>query len=123
VFVPVFFVATGVRFDLTALFANATNLVRVPIFLAALLIVRGVPALVYSSLATREQTLAAALLQATSLSFLVVAGQIGVQLDLLRPAVYAALVAAGLLSVLLFPAAALTLLRSSDEQPRDVSAA
>jgi hypothetical protein len=51
-------------------------------------------------------------LQATSLSFLIVAGQIGVQLDLLRPAVYAALVAAGLLSVLLFPAAALTLLRS-----------
>jgi hypothetical protein len=40
----------------------------------------------------------AALLQATSLSFLVVAGQIGVQLQLLRPAVYAALVAAGLLT-------------------------
>jgi Kef-type K+ transport system membrane component KefB len=112
VFVPVFFVATGVRFDLTALFANATNLARVPIFLAALLIVRGLPALVYRSLAGRRQILAAALLQATSLSFLIVAGQIGVQLDLLRPAVYAALVAAGLLSVLLFPAAALTLLRS-----------
>jgi predicted Kef-type K+ transport protein len=87
--------------------------VRVPIFLAALLIVRGLPALLYRSLASRTQTLAAALLQATSLSFLIVAGQIGVQLDLLRPAVYAALVAAGLLSVLLFPAAALTLLRSA----------
>jgi len=52
-FVPVFFVATGVRFDLTALFANATNLLRVPIFLAALLIVRGLPALLYGSLASR----------------------------------------------------------------------
>src|SRR2546430_11714371 len=103
VFVPVFFVATGVRFELDALFANATNLARVPIFLAALLVARGLPALVYKSLTTRTQTLAAALLQATSLSFLVVAGQIGVQLDLLRPAVYAALVAAGLLSVLLLP--------------------
>ena len=121
-FVPVFFVATDVRFDLTALFANATNLVRVPIFLVALLIVRGLPALVYRSLAARTQTLAAALMQATSLSLLIVAGQIGVQLNLLRPAVNAALVAAGLLSVLLFPAAALTLLRSGDEQPRDVSA-
>jgi Kef-type K+ transport system membrane component KefB len=120
VFVPVFFVATGVRFDLTALFANATNLARVPIFLAALLIVRGLPAVVYRSLATRTQTLAAALLQATSISFLIVAGQIGVQLHLLRPAVYAALVAAGLLSVLLFPAAALTLLRSGENQPRNV---
>jgi len=120
VFVPVFFVATGVRFDLNALFANATNLARVPIFLAALLVARGLPALVYKSLTTRRQTLAAALLQATSLSFLVVAGQIGVQLDLLRPAVDAALVAAGLLSVLLFPLTALTLLRAEEEEPRDV---
>ena len=117
VFVPVFFVATGVRFDLNALFANATNLAHVPIFLAALLVARGLPALVYKSLITRRQTVAAALLQATSLSFLVVAGQIGVQLDLVRPAVYAALVAAGLLSVLLFPATALTLLRTVQEEP------
>jgi Kef-type K+ transport system membrane component KefB len=120
VFVPVFFVATGVRFDLNALFANATNLTRVPIFLAALFIARGLPALLYRSLPTRTQTLAAALLQATSLSSIVVAGQIGVQLDLLSPAVYAALVAAGLLSVLLFPLGALTLLRSGEEQPRVV---
>ena len=59
-------------------------------------------------------------MQATSLSLLIVAGQIGVQLNLLRPAVNAALVAAGLLSVLLFPATALTLLRSGEEQPQDV---
>jgi Kef-type K+ transport system membrane component KefB len=117
VFVPVFFVATGVQFELNALFANATNLARVPIFLAALLVARGLPALVYKSLATSRQTLAAALLQATSLSFLVVAGQIGVQLHLLRPAVYAALVAAGLLSVLLLPLTALTLLRTEGVGP------
>jgi Kef-type K+ transport system membrane component KefB len=123
VFVPVFFVATGVQFDLTAMFANATNLARVPIFVAALLVARGLPALVYKLLATSRQTLAAALLQATSLSFLVVAGQIGVQLHLLRPAVYAALVAAGLLSVLLFPLTALTLLRTGKAEPRDVPAA
>jgi Kef-type K+ transport system membrane component KefB len=111
VFVPVFFVATGVGFELKALFANATTIARVPIFLAALLLARGLPALVYKSLTTRTQALAAALLQATSLSFLVVAGQIGVQLDLIRPAASAALIAAGLLSVLLFPLTALTLLR------------
>jgi Kef-type K+ transport system membrane component KefB len=116
VFVPVFFVATGVRFQLDALFANATTLARVPVFLAALLVARGVPALVYKPLATRRQTFAAALLQATSLSFLVVAGQIGVQLDLIRPATSAALVAAGLLSVLFFPLTALTLLRPAEQR-------
>jgi hypothetical protein len=50
---------------------------------------------------------------------LVVAGQIGVQLDLVRPAVYAALVAAGLLSVLLFPLTALTLLRAAQNRSLD----
>lgn len=120
VFVPVFFVATGVGFELNALFANATNLARVPIILAALLVARGLPALVYRSLATRTQTLAAALLQATSISFLVVAGQIGVQLGLIRPAASAALIAAGLLSVLLFPLTALTLLPSAEQRPEDL---
>jgi Kef-type K+ transport system membrane component KefB len=120
VFVPVFFVATGVGFELNALFANATTLAREPIFLAALLVARGLPALVYKSLATRRQMLAAALLQATSLSFLVVAGQIGVQLDLIRPAASAALIAAGLLSVLLFPLTVLTLLRDAQQRPEDL---
>ena len=118
VFVPFFFVSTGIRFDLDALLADATNLVRVPIFLAALLVARGLPALVYTKLATRTQTLAAALLQATTLSFLVVAGRIGVDLGLVRPVVYAALVTAGLLSVMLFPATALSLLRSAEDRPR-----
>jgi Kef-type K+ transport system membrane component KefB len=123
VFVPVFFVATGVGFELKALFANATTVARVPIFLAALLVARGLPALAYKSLTTRTQALAAALLQATSLSFLVVAGQIGVQLDLIRPTAYAALAAAGLLSVLLFPLTALTLLRGAEQRPELLEAA
>jgi Kef-type K+ transport system membrane component KefB len=116
VFVPVFFVATGLKFELNALFANATNLARVPIFLAALLVARGLPALLYRSVTTRTETIAAALLQATSLSFLVVAAQIGVQLGLIRPAASAALIAAGLLSVLLFPLAALTLLPGAEQR-------
>jgi len=120
VFVPVFFVATGVGFELKALFANATTLARVPIFLAALLLARGLPTLVYKSLTTRTQALAAALLQATSLSFLVVAGQIGVQLDLIRPAASAALIAAGLLSVLLFPLTALALLPCAEQRPENL---
>jgi Kef-type K+ transport system membrane component KefB len=117
VFVPFFFVSTGVRFDLDGLFASGETIARVPIFLAALLVARGLPALVYRPLASRTQTAAAALLQATSLSFLVVAGQIGVQLDLIRPATYAALVTAGLLSVVLFPVTALRLLRRAEREP------
>jgi hypothetical protein len=57
-----------------------------------------------------RRTAAAGLLQATSLSFLVVASQIGLQLGLIGEATAAAFLAAGLLSVLLFPLGALTLL-------------
>ena len=110
VFVPFFFVTSGVRFNLDALFASGSTIARVPIFVVALLAARGVPALLYRRTLGERRTAAAALLQATSLSFLVVAGQIGMELGLISQATGAALVAAGLLSVLLFPLAALTLL-------------
>ena len=109
VFVPFFFVTSGVRFDLDALFANGSTVARAPIFLLALLAARGLPALLYRRTLGSRKTVVAALLQATSLSFLVVAAQIGMELGLITAATGAALVAAGLLSVLLFPLAALTL--------------
>jgi hypothetical protein len=67
--------------------------------------------LLYRPLIGGRRTAAAALLQATSLTFLVAATQIGRALGLMSAATAAALVAASLLSVLLFPLAALTLLR------------
>ena len=116
VFVPFFFVATGIKLDVDTLFSSGSALARVPIFLGALLLIRGLPALVYRPLAEkRRQLVAGGLLQATSLSLLIVGGQIGVELDLIRPENYSALVAAGLLSVLVFPLVALTLLRAGEE--------
>ncbi len=112
VFVPFFFVSTGIKLDVGSLFASGSALARVPIFLAALLLVRAVPALLYRRFAERGgQVVAAGLLQATSLSIPVVAGQIGVDLGLIRPTNYVALVAAGLISVIVFPLVSLTLLR------------
>ena len=110
-FVPVFFVTTGLTFPVNQLFSDASALIRVPVFLALLLAVRGIPALLLRSDSTRRETAAAGLLQATSLSFIVVATQIGVQLHELRPVNAASLVAAGMLSVLIFPAIALALLK------------
>ena len=111
VFIPVFFVASGVRFDLDALLANASNLLMVPIFLGALVAVRGVPAVLYRRLIDARRAAIAGLLQATSLPFIVAAAAIGVELRLLSGAESAALIAAGLLSVLLFPVTGLALLR------------
>jgi Kef-type K+ transport system membrane component KefB len=110
VFIPFFFVTSGIKFDLDALFATGSAVARVPIFLAALLAARGLPALLYRGLVGFRKATAAALLQATSLGFFVVAGQIGMEAGLISRATGAALVAAGLLSVLIFPAGALALL-------------
>ena len=77
--VPVFFVASGVRLDLQGLLAQPSALLRVPVFLLALLVVRGLPALLYLSDLGRHATIAAGLLQATSLPFLVTAATIGMQ--------------------------------------------
>jgi Kef-type K+ transport system membrane component KefB len=114
VFIPVFFVSSGIRFDLNALFASASTVARVPLFLAALLLVRGLPALLYRSAVGGRGSLVAALLQATSLPFIVAASMIGLQLGLLDQATGAALIAAGLLSVLFFPVLALTILRRAE---------
>jgi Kef-type K+ transport system membrane component KefB len=115
VFVPFFFVASGLKFDLHALFSSGSTLARVPIFLAALLAARGLPAVLYRRLVGGRRSVAAGLLQATSLGFFVVAGEIGMELGLITRATGAALIAAGLLSVLLFPLAALVLLRGGAE--------
>lgn len=112
VFVPVFFVASGLRFDAGALFADAGTIARVPIFLVALLLARGLPAILYRPLVGPRRVLPAALLQATSLPFIVATTTIGVELQVLAVANASALVGAGLLSVIIFPMAAVALLRT-----------
>jgi Kef-type K+ transport system membrane component KefB len=105
--IPYFFVSTGMSLDVRRFVTDAATLARVPVFLAAMLMVRGLPALLYRPLLTsRRQVITAGLLQATSLSIPIVGGSIGVDLGLIRPDNYLALVAAGLLSVIAFPIAA-----------------
>jgi Kef-type K+ transport system membrane component KefB len=109
--IPVFFVASGVRLDLQGLVDNPSALLRVPVFLVALLVMRGLPALLSVRTLGRRAAVATGLLQATSLPFIVAAVQIGIELDRITPVTGAALISAGLLSVLVFPVIALTLLR------------
>jgi Kef-type K+ transport system membrane component KefB len=119
--VPVFFVSSGVRLDLSGLMANPSALARVPLFLLALLVVRGVPALLGLRASGPRAAFAIGLLQATSLPFIVTATQIGVALGKISTVTGAALVCAGLLSVLIFPLVSLGLLgggvRATEPEP------
>ena len=104
--IPVFFVSSGLGLDIGGLVDSPGALARVPVFVAVLLLVRGAPALLYIGSFGTRRAAAAALLQATSLPFIVTATQIGVVTGRLDGVTAAALVCAGLVSVLLFPAAA-----------------
>ena len=81
-----------------------------PLFLVALLIVRGLPALLYRRSTGTRHAVAAGLLQATTLTFIIVATQIGLATGKITPTAAASLLAAGLLSAALFPGAAQRLL-------------
>jgi Kef-type K+ transport system membrane component KefB len=111
--IPVFMVAAGLTFDLQALLDEPSVLVRVPVFVVVLLVVRGMPALVYRPLLGTRGAVAAGLLQATSLPFIVAATEIGQSLGVITRYTAAAFVTAGLISALLFPWLASSLLPSS----------
>lgn len=108
--VPVFFVTSGLGLDLRGLVAQPAAIAAVPGFVGALLLVRALPVVAFRGELLRRELVAAGLLQATSLPLLLAAAEIGDEMGLLDPATGAGLVAAGLVSVLVFPAAALALL-------------
>ena len=109
--IPVFFVTSGLRYDLDALVSSPSTMLRVPLFLAAMLLVRGVPVILYRRTMDRRRRWAAALFQATSLSFILAATTLGLELGIMRQATATALIAAGVISVAVFPALGLAQLR------------
>jgi hypothetical protein len=70
-----------------------------------------------SALPSIREVAAVGLLQATSLPFIVAATTIGLQVHAIKPGNAAALVAAGLFSVIIFPIVSLQLLQSSAQDP------
>jgi Kef-type K+ transport system membrane component KefB len=118
--VPVFFVTTGLRFDLDGLVSDAANIVLVPGFALLFLIVRGLPVWgLYRAELPARQRAALALLSASTLPLVVAITQIAVERDRLAAEDAVALVGAGMLSLLLLPLLALALMhRGSGAAPQ-----
>jgi len=108
--VPVFYVVTGMEFDLDALLSGGRALLLLPVFLLLFLVVRGLPvyALAPPDLVGRDRR-ALTLFASTALPLVVAITTIGVDDGVLKTEEAAALVGAAMLSVLLFPLAALRL--------------
>ena len=115
--VPIFFVVTGVKFDLSAL-AAPTAMLKIPLFVLALLLVRGIPVLLYRKDITDSRSLLSlAFLSATGLPLIVAITTIGVSMGEMRSSTAAALVGAGMISVILFPLFGLALAPDEREEP------
>lgn len=111
--IPIFFVVSGIEFDLHVFVQHPSSLWRVPVFLILMLIARGAPAyLLYKRTLTRAQRLPMALFSATGLPLIVVITSIALSEGRMIEVNAASLVAAGMLSVMIFPALGLAKLRS-----------
>jgi Kef-type K+ transport system membrane component KefB len=110
--IPVFFIATGMDYDLDALLSSPSALALVPGFALLFLLVRGLPALLlYRRELAQSERLPLALFSAAALPLLVAITQIGLDTGTMRNDVAVALVGAGMLSVLVYPLLAITLRR------------
>ncbi|MFO1313164.1 MAG: cation:proton antiporter [Burkholderiales bacterium] len=110
-FTPFFFVGTGIAFDVGALTRDLETMLLIPTFLVLFLLTRGLPALIYRNDLARAELLPFALLPSVaSLGLIVIITRIGAQAYHMNPDIAQALIAAGLLSSLVFPIVAGALL-------------
>ena len=114
-FIPIFFVYSGMTLDVRSI---AEAPLRVVLFLGLMVAVRGLPALpVYRGLLPGRDRLELALITATSLPLLVALAEIGRRNGTMLPENAAALVGAGVLSVLILPSAAIALRKRARAAP------
>jgi Kef-type K+ transport system membrane component KefB len=114
--IPFFFILSGMNLDIDALFATTTGVLKLPLFFALMLLVRGLPVFIfYRRVLPADQLRPLALLSATQLPLVVAITSIGLENGNMRPSTAAALVCAAVLTVLIFPTTALRLLNKADE--------
>ena len=109
-FIPFFFVVSGVKFDLDALVEDPVNLLKLPLFLALFLVVRGAPALLlYRNRLDSRDRVALAIFSSTELPMVVAITTIAIERGHMRSATAASLIGAAILSTTIFPIVGLRL--------------
>jgi len=104
VFVPFFFVVSGMKLDVSAIFGSASGALKVPMFFLLFLIVRGTPALLlYRKVLDRSERLALAFYSSTQLPLVLAITMTAQAAGKMRETTAAALVFGALLSTLIFP--------------------
>jgi Kef-type K+ transport system membrane component KefB len=120
-FIPVFFVASGMALDVKSIIEDPVRLI---VFFVLLLVVRGLPSLlVYRRALPLRQRVEMTFITATTMPLLIALAAIGLSTGVMLPANAAALVGAGVLSVLVFPLIAIAVARRGGTVPAGPDAA
>jgi Kef-type K+ transport system membrane component KefB len=108
--IPIYFVVTGMTFDIDSLL-SATGLALAALFFVLLLVVRGTSALLALKELGSRETLSLALFSATGLPLIVAIVGIGIDRDAISGDVGTSLIGAGMVSVLVLPLIATAIAR------------
>ena len=115
--IPLFFITSGVEFDLPALVTSPAGLARLILFCEGILFIRFVPVFLYKHVLPERDLLPLALFSATTLPLVVAVTYLGVRTGDMLPENASALVGAAVITVAVFPPLAL-LLRSDTNRPK-----
>jgi Kef-type K+ transport system membrane component KefB len=111
-FIPFFFVWSGMNLALGAMFGSPSGIVKLFVFLALFLVVRGVPALLlYRRVLDARERQALAFFSSTQLPLVLAIATVALATGHMRPSTAAALVTAAVLSTLIYPLLGLRLRR------------
>jgi Kef-type K+ transport system membrane component KefB len=115
--IPFFFITSGMAFNLDALTASTGAMLKLPMFLALFLIVRGTPALLlYREVLALRDRVALAMFCATELPLVVAITTLAIDQGHMRSSTAAGLVGAAILSTLIYPLVGLRLRRSGEPE-------
>jgi Kef-type K+ transport system membrane component KefB len=110
VFIPFFFVVSGMQLDIDALFGSPSGVLKLVLFFGLFLVVRGTPALVlYRGILDRRARLALAFFTSTQLPLVLAITALAQDSGDMRSSTAAALIGAAVLSTLVYPMVGLRL--------------
>lgn len=102
--IPIFFVMTGVKFNLQALLNSPISLMMLPVFLILFFVVRGLPVLIfYKDELKKNERFSLGFFGATELPLVIAITVLGVEHDLMKTDIATAMIGAAMLSVFIFP--------------------
>ena len=104
VFVPFFFVVSGMQLDVDAMFSSVSGVLKIVLFFALFLVVRGTPALLlYRGVLDTRERVSLALFTSTQLPLVLAITTLAQESGHMRSSTAASLVGAAVLSTLVYP--------------------